>query len=87
MFRVTRTALRTAWAREVTARPARASWTTKSSRRSFDDAVTTRSPSIAGPSAVAQNVSPRIGSWTAPAAGRPSTTRPTDTQNSGSPLA
>ena len=43
--------------------------------------------SHAPPSATALNVSPRIGSWTAPAAGIPSTTSPTETQKNGIPLA
>ena len=54
---------------------------------SFAEAWTSASPSHAGPSATAENVSPRIGSWTAPAAGRPSTTRPIETQKNGIPFA
>ena len=40
--------------------------------------------SMAGPSAVAANVSARVGSWTTPTVGRPSTTSPIDTQKNGS---
>ena len=43
--------------------------------------------SMAGPSAVAANVSPRVGSWTTPTDGRPSTTSPIDTQKNGMPFA
>ena len=65
-------------ARVATARPPSARWTTQSFSVSFSEARMAAIPrepaSQASPSATALNVSPRIGSWTAPAAGRPSTT-------------
>ena len=87
MLRETRIARRTARARVATARPPRASDTTQSLSSGLSEARIGVSPSRAGPSAVAEKVSPRIGSWTAPAAGRPSTASPTDTQNTGMPFA
>ena len=51
------------------------------------DARIGRPLSVAGPSAVAAKVSARVGSRTAPATGRPSTTNPIETQKTGSPLA
>ena len=87
MLRDARTARRTARPRVATARPPSDSEITQSVSLSLAEAWTTRSPSIAGPSAVAQKVSPRIGSQTAPTAGRPSTTRPTETQKYGIPFA
>ena len=92
IVRDTRIALRVARARVATARPPSARWTTQSVSVSFSEArIGGESPAIrdshAPPSATALNVSPRIGSWTAPAAGTPSTTSPTETQKNGIPLA
>ena len=70
-MRETRIALRTARARVATARPPEsARSTTQSLSSSLSDAWIGASAASGGrrrPSAAAQNVSPRIGSWTAPA--------------------
>ena len=88
MLRDTRIALRIARTRVATDRPPSASETTQSLSSSFSDAwIRASRPGRPGPSATAANVSPRIGSWTAPTAGRPSTTSATETQKNGIPLA
>ena len=43
--------------------------------------------SMAGPSAVAAKVTPRVGSWTTPTDGRPSTMSPIYKQKNGMPFA
>src|SRR3954447_6946992 len=74
-------------------RPDNAIDTTKSDSLSLSDASIAKLsvPSVdvcmAGPPAVAAKVSARVGSCTTPTYGRPSTTRPIDTQKNGMPLA
>jgi hypothetical protein len=85
--RAARTSFEIARARLATDRPASESEMMASDSFSLVEAWTARPLSVAGPSAVAANVSPRVGSRTAPATGRPSTTKPIDTQNTGRPLA
>src|SRR4029078_8776454 len=88
-----RMALRTFRFRVAADRPDSAIETTKSESVSLSDhsiaklSVPSVDISIAGPPAVAANVSPRVGSCTTPTYGRPATTKPIDTQKHGMPLA
>ncbi len=80
-------------ARDATDRPDSAIEITKSDNFSLSDAITAWlgvprvDVSSAWPSAVAANVSDRVGSWTTPTLGRPSTTSPIETQKNGIPFA
>ena len=85
--RDTRTALQIARTRVAAARPPSASATTKSDSCALSEARMGRSPRHAGPSSVAEKCSSRVGSWTTPTAGRPSTTRAIETQKNGMPFA
>ena len=77
----------------ATDRPLSAIETTKSDSFSLSEAFIAKLsvPSVdirmAGPPAVAANVSPRVGSCTTPTVGRPATTSPIETQKNGMPLA
>jgi hypothetical protein len=60
---------------------------TKSLSAPLSDAWIGCPPSVAGPSPVAANDSPRDGSWTTPITGRPASTSAIETQKNGMPLA